>query len=182
MIYTTLPAAMAIQLGEISKGKDPRPMDSAEFWGAAMLKGGGLAIWGDFLTSETNSFGGGLAETAAGPVIGFAGDMIGLTAGNLFDASGDLLSGEKLETGFTHEFMTNVERYTPGSSAWYAGIFYERLVIDQLQQLADPDAASRFRRKMRRAERETGQGFYWKRGDVAPSRAPELERAFSSDN
>jgi hypothetical protein len=64
---TTIGGALALELKEIAKGKDPRPiprakdpaLEHAEFWGAAMLQGGGWGIFGDFLGSTENRFGGG---------------------------------------------------------------------------------------------------------------------------
>lgn len=49
---------------------------------AAWQQGGGLGIYGDFLFSKVNRFGGGLTETLAGPAIGSVADLanIGLDA------------------------------------------------------------------------------------------------------
>jgi hypothetical protein len=44
ILSTTLMGALAMQLKEMAKGRDPRPMTDAEFWGAAMLQGGGLGF------------------------------------------------------------------------------------------------------------------------------------------
>ncbi len=53
LISTTLMGALAMQLKEISKGRDPRDMfgdseETAKFWFAAFLQGGGLGIFGRF--------------------------------------------------------------------------------------------------------------------------------------
>ena len=50
---------LAVQLKEIAKGNDPRPMDSAEFWLAAVMQGGGLGIFGDFFSASTSRTGAG---------------------------------------------------------------------------------------------------------------------------
>src|SRR3546814_5176687 len=47
----TLFGAASIQLREIAKGRDPRPMDNVEFWEDAAFLGGGLGIFGDLLGS-----------------------------------------------------------------------------------------------------------------------------------
>jgi hypothetical protein len=87
IVTATLMGALAMQLKEISKGRDPVPMDTPEFWGAAMLQGGGLGIFGDFMFSQTNRFGGGLAETVGGPVVGLINDVRNLTIGNIISSS-----------------------------------------------------------------------------------------------
>ncbi len=69
LISTTLFGALALQLKQIAAGREPRPMDDAKLWGAALLQGGGLGIYGDFLFADINHYGGGLAATFAGPVI-----------------------------------------------------------------------------------------------------------------
>ena len=83
----------------MSKGRDPRPMEGPEFWGAAFLQGGGLGIYGDFLFSDVNRFDRGLAETIAGPVVGFADDVRKLTIGNVTQA----IKGE--DTNAASEFI-----------------------------------------------------------------------------
>jgi hypothetical protein len=67
LITTTLYGALAIQLKEIGKGRDARPVDDAKFWGHAVLQSGGLGIYGDFLFAETNRMGGGLAPWSGRP-------------------------------------------------------------------------------------------------------------------
>ena len=42
-------------------------MTSPEFWGAALLQGGGLGIFGDFMVSSVSRGGRGIEETVAGP-------------------------------------------------------------------------------------------------------------------
>ena len=45
---------------------------------------------------------------------------------------------------------------------------FERLVKDQLEALADPDAPARFRRTERFARREYNQNYWWRPGQVVP--------------
>jgi hypothetical protein len=169
IISTTVMGALAIQLKEMSKGRDPRPMTDNAFWLAAFLQGGGLGIYGDFLFSDVNRFDRGLAETVAGPVVGFADDVRKLTIGNLVQAS----QGE--DTNIARETIRFVGRYTPGSSLWYARLAVERMVLDQMQLYADPKARSNMRRLESRYRREYGQHYWWRPGKTEPSRAPDIE-------
>lgn len=172
VISTTLMGAMAMQLKEMAKGRDPRPMTDPEFWGAAMLQGGGLTIFGDFLFSDVNRYGGGLSETVAGPVVGFIGDLNSLTTGNILQT----LNGE--DANFASEAISFAGRYTPGSTLWYSRLALERMVLDQGKLWADPDARSKMRRLESRYKREYGQNFWWRPGKTTPERGPEVSNVF----
>jgi hypothetical protein len=139
-----------------------------KFWGNALIVGGGMGILGDFLFSNRNRFDRGLAETAAGPRVGFLGDVLDLTVGNIQQ----VVTGEKTDAG--RETVRFLERYTPGVSTFYARLAMQRLVFDNLSRMADPDAAKRFRRMERKMMRERNQGYWWKSGESSPGRAPDL--------
>jgi hypothetical protein len=168
IISTTLMGAFAIQLKEMAKGKDPMPMTDASFWGAALLQGGGLAIFGDFLYAANNRYGSNLATTIGGPVAGLLDDFTKLTIGNITE----LAQGE--ETKFATELIRFAEKYTPGSSLWYIRLAGQRQIADRLHEWADPEYQRKVRRKERKLLRERGQRYWWSPGDRAPRRAPDL--------
>ena len=172
LISSTIMGALALQMKEVSKGRDPRPMTDGEFWGAALLQGGGLGIFGDFLFSDVNRFDGGLSQTIAGPVVGLADDIRKLTLGNIQQAAkGD-------NANFASEFIKFAGRYTPGSSLWYTRLALERNVIQQLQRWADPKAHRKFRSLRRKYAREYGQDYWWEPGERTPKRSPDFENVF----
>ena len=172
LISTTLMGALAMQLKEMSKGRDPRPMEGPEFWGAAFMQGGGLGIFGDFLFSDVNRYDRGLAETIAGPVVGFANDARKLTIGNIVQAAkGD-------DTNAASEFLSFAGRYTPGSSLWYSRLALERMVLDQGKKWADPKASSKMKRLESRYKREYGQNYWWRPGKLTPERGPDVSNMF----
>lgn len=164
-----LTGALAIQLKELAKGNDPRPMTEAKFWLASLLQGGGLGIFGDFFASEQNRVGGGIGETVAGPVVGLAGDLMGPIASNLTAA----VAGKDTHVG---RDLSDLVRYNSpvGSSLWYARLGYDRIVADTLQSFLDPDAESAWRRQMQKREQDYGTRTWWQRGRLAPFRAPDL--------
>ena len=174
LISTTIMGALAIQLKEMSKGRDPRSMEDPEFWGAAFLQGGGLGIYGDFLFSDVNRFDRGLGETIAGPVVGFVGDLRNLTIGNISEA----VRGE--DTKAASEMINFAARYAPGASLWYMRLGLERMVFDQAKLWADPKASSKMRSNVRKYQREYGQDYWWSPGQTQPSRAPDLDNLFSN--
>lgn len=172
-IATTVLGAVAMQAKEMSRGKDPRPMDDAKFWVAAMAQGGGAGIFGDFLFSDANRFGRGPTMTLAGPVAELLDTTARFTVGNVQQA----IAGK--ETNIGSEFVDLMRSYTPGGSLWYTRLAFERLLIDQLDSMADPGEARRgVQRLMRNRQKDFGQGFWWAPGEIAPDRAPDLSAAF----
>lgn len=164
--------AVAIQLKEIAKGRDPRPMDDGKFWMAALFQGGGIGIFGDFFSSKQSRVGGGFTQTLAGPVVGLVDDVLDLTAAPAIRA----IRGETVGLG---REVSNFARYnTPvASSLWYQRIAFDRMVADQLQLFLDPDAELSMRRQERRRAKELRNQTWWERGAMAPERAPDLSNA-----
>lgn len=167
--------AVAIQLKELAKGNDPRPMGDGKFWMAALFQGGGLGIFGDFFSAEQSRVGGGLAETLSGPVIGALGDVIGPVASNITAA----VQGGNTFVG--RDAANFVRMNTPFlSSAWYARTAYSRLVADNLQAFLDPEAELLFRRRLKRQAKDYGTRPYIPvRGTGGDLRLPDLGNAFS---
>lgn len=170
-----LTGAMAIQLKEIAKGRDPRPMTDAVFWKAALLQGGGLGIFGDFFAAEQSRAGGGLGETLAGPVVGLAGDVLSAVAPNV----SAVIAGKPSAFG---RDAANLVRYNSpvGSSMWWGRLAYDRLVADNLQRFLDPKAEKSFQDFEKRQVRDYGNRAWWSRGEPAPSRAPSLSNALET--
>lgn len=164
--------ATAVQLKELVKFNDPRPMDQSKFWVAAMFQGGGLGIFGDFFSAETSRVGGGIAETVAGPVVGLASDVIKPFASNITTA---IAGGE---TRFGRDAANFLRRNTPVlSSAWPARTAYSRLVADNVQAMLDPEHAIIAKRRVAQMARDYGTQPWWEPGDILPSRLPNLSNA-----
>lgn len=168
----TMAGGLALQAREISKGRDPIDMSRKEFWAKAALTGGGMGVWGDFLFSGINRFGGGPTETAAGPVVDFLGEGINLTIGNVVE----FLSGK--DTKLPQEIVQFARRHTPGTNIWYARAVLQRMVWDRLQKEVDPKAYQKFQRIRTKLRNDTGQSEWWRSGQSSPSRAPDLSSAF----
>lgn len=149
IVMTTFLGYGVMQMKEMMKGRKPRPA-SPETFIAAMMQGGGLGIYGDFLFGEASRFGGGTLETLAGPGIGTAAEAIdllqrarGVVVGGEEDLRGDVLRLAKSNLPFANLF------YTKGAMDYM--IWY------QLQEAINPGY---LRRMERRIERENNQE-YW---------------------
>lgn len=167
-IATTLGGAMAVQLKGLAAGKDPRPMDpeakgGKEFWGAAVLQGGGFGIFGDFLSSSTNRLDGGFAGTLAGPL---AQDVQGVA--NVAMAKHPAWQAARL-----------ARSEIPGGNTFYLRLAFDRMVMDQLQEQIDPNYRQSWARMQKRADDQRTQ-FWWAPGEMAPERAPDLENALGN--
>jgi hypothetical protein len=177
LISATLLGAVSMQLKEIANGRDPRRMDlskyGAKFWGAAMLQGGGLGIYGDFLFSDVNRFGGSLAGTVAGPMVDRLDLARRLTVGNFLEFA----QGQD-KTNLGRELSNFIRQDTPGSSLWYTRLMWNRVLMDQLQYLMDPDAHTAFRRQMQSRYRDYRQNFYWRPGEGSPGREVDMGAMF----
>ena len=160
VIGTTLMGALSAQLKLFSTGKDPRDMSDPAFWGAALLQGGGFGIFGDFLSSTQNRFGGGFAETLAGPLFQDAQSIADIAKSKRPAWQAARLARQEL----------------PGGSLWYAKLAFDRLVTDQIQEEIDPDYRRAWRR-MERYARDQQTQYYWAPGETAPD-APDFSNAF----
>lgn len=175
LIVTTALGAVSMQLKEIANGRDPRRIDltkeGRKFWGAALLQGGGLGIYGDFLFADVNRFGGSLAGTVGGPMIDRLDNIRRLTIGNLVE-----FGQGKEKTNLGRELVNFIKQNTPGSSLWFARLAWERILMDQMQYLLDSDAHTAFHKRMRQRKKDFGNEFYWRPGETSPARGPDLSR------
>jgi len=130
-----------------------------EFMVAAFAQGGGAGIFGDFLFSDVNRFGGGIASTLLGPTAEMADKTIGLTLGN----AQQLAKGE--DTNFSGETIKYVERYTP--SIWQINLI-KSSIFNQMALAADPKMRKKFNRVMQKRRKDYDQEYWWKPGEAIP--------------
>lgn len=67
MVMTTIFGYLAGLAKDTAKGREPRDPTNPKVWQAAMLQGGGLGLYGDFLLGEFSRHGNSVLATAAGP-------------------------------------------------------------------------------------------------------------------
>ena len=171
-ISTTLFGALAYQAKQVSQGKDPMDMTDPKFWGKAYLQGGGAGIYGDFIGQDANRFGGSFLQTIAGPLAQTAlQDLPKLTLGNIQE----LAQGK--DTNLSADMIQFLRSNTPGGSLWYTRLVFERSMLDQLQKMADPKAHRKFRKQIRKKQKDYGQDYWWRPGFAVPNKAPDLSAA-----
>ncbi len=156
MVATTLLGGLAVQLKEISKGREPRALDG-KLLAAAFTQGGGAGILGDFIFSNESRYGQPWYATAAGP-----------TGGAVYDLTSMVTEGaESLSEGRGVD-LTTAMRYVPGQSLWPTRLLFERYLTDSLGKLAYKDYERNKQRAVRRRKTQHGQDYYWEPGELSP--------------
>ena len=143
---TTAMGMIALQAKEVLKGRSPRdPFGEnwANAWRAAMLQGGGMGIYGDYLFGEYNRFGGSPLATAAGPTLGTASDAI-----KLFSKirSGDDPTADAIRLGVNN---------APFMNLFYTRMGLDYLVLYNLQEMANPGYLRRMEQRIKRDNDQT---------------------------
>ena len=174
---TTVLGMAALQVQQVVSGKDPRDMDPTHLFGggsgktyiAALLRGGALSIFGDFLFQDQSQHGQSLLATAAGPVAGLIEDVFKLTQGTAVSAA------QGKNTDFGAHAARFVHDNLPGANLWYTKAAIDHATFQQLQEYLSPGYLRRMRDN---AEKNYNQKFWWEPGETVPKRAPDLQAAF----
>ncbi|OMG61462.1 hypothetical protein AUR59_020075 [Stutzerimonas balearica] len=150
MLWTTLFGYGAMAAKDLLKGREPRPADDPKTWVAAMLQGGALGLYGDFLFGEANRFGGGLTQSLSGPTLG------------LIDGGYDLFARARDGDDTAAAAVRYTIQNTPFANLFYTRAALDYLFLHSLQEALNPGS---LRRMERRIEKENAQRFL-----ISPSR------------
>jgi hypothetical protein len=173
---TTIGGALALELKEIAKGKDPRPIPSAKdprsstpSFGARRCYRVAVRAFGRFPREHGEPLWRRSRRDGRRAARRHRANIGGLGFSLLRKGFGD----KKANPGA--DLVRLVKQETPGSSMWYSRVAFERLLADQLQQQVDPNYRQSWRAMDRKAK-EKGQDFWWEPGETSPERAPELQK------
>lgn len=170
---TTIAGAMILQTREMLAGKDPRTMADEnwfKFWGASFLQGGALGIYGDFLYSVNQTrYGTGPLEALAGPTLGPL-----LEFGIVQPLTAAKQALDHKETHLAAKMVQDIKGFIPGSNIWYTKAALDHMIWQNVLETLSPGYLATIRSK---TQREYGQDWWWRPGEMAPERAPDLEKA-----
>lgn len=173
-IFLTIMGTVAFALRELAYGRDLPDPEDPQTWARGFATAGGAGFLGDIGASAIagqRGTTGAVASFITGPTIGGVIDpAINLTLGNL----GEAARGE--DTRLSSELFRQARMQIPGNNAWYAKLAADRMVLDRLQEIADPNHARSWRRQ-RSYARQQGTDFWWAPGEPLPGRAPEFSNA-----
>lgn len=136
-------AAMSVK--DLIRGKNPRPVDDWRTWQAAMVQGGGLGIYGDFLFGKYNRMGGSLSGSLIGPVAGVADTVADLWT--------RIRNGDDAAAAAFKAALDN----TPFMNLFYTRAAFDYLFLYSVQEALNPGW---LRRSESRIQRENGQTYF----------------------
>lgn len=164
---TSVFGGLAVQVNEVASGRDPLDMTAPKFMVRAFLKGGALGLYADFLFSDQTQYGSSFAEILGGPIFGDLEDLRKLALANVQKK----IEGKDTDTGARAVRM--LKGKVPFANLWYTKAATDRMIFNQLQEMASPGY---LRRMERRARKEFSQE-YFASPDGRRLRAPNLGRA-----
>jgi hypothetical protein len=176
-LYGTIIAAAGNQIRNLISGQDPDKMvgkGSLAFWGKALLRGGGLGFFGDFLQSETSQHDTSLAAAAGGPAMTTLEDLLSITHGAYFKSKNGVQSPDE---------KAKVIRFVKGNipliNMWYTQAAADHLLWNHLQEAASPGYLARMQA---RQQANFGKTYYWKPDEGLPHAAPDLAKIVGGPN
>ena len=138
IVATTAMGYLSGAAKDLAKGREPRDPKDAKTWGDAMVRGGGLGLFGDFMFAEYSRYGRSFQESLLGPGIGTFSDGLALA-----HKSATL----NADAGDYFRFMKNI---TPGQNLFYTEAAFNYLFFYGLMEMNEPGYISRMERQRRK--------------------------------
>ncbi len=168
---TTLLGATSTQISELVTGREVRDMTDKRFWLMALLKGGSMGIYGDFVFNVNTHYGSTPLAVLSGPVSGTIEDLIGLTQGNIVESA----QGKTTHAGA--EAVKFLKTNTPLQNLWYTKAVTDRLIFNRLQEIASPGYMDKVEA---RARDLYNQKYWWHLKDQSPKHPPDFSKALGN--
>lgn len=160
--------SVRLQMKALAAGRDPYSMDPTTkegqaFWRKAVMTSGfaGPAI--DLLDPKHT----GSVTSTVGKV---------LEAG--VEGAGYHLGMVKKDPHAGSKIFKQASQFVPGAAGWWSQGLVQYGILDNLQREIDPHAQEEWNRTSKFYHDNYGQGSYWEHGHLAPSRAPDLSKAY----
>ena len=153
MVWGTLLGYMSISAKDLAKGRVPREPNEYKTWAAAMLQGGALGFYGDFLFGDMkNRYGGSALSSLLGPTAG--------TVDGLIDLAQRARDGDDTAAQALRLAMSNLP---------FQNVIATRTALDYLflHQIGEWISPGSLRRMERRIEKDNAQTFI-----LPPSQLP----------
>ena len=150
----TVLGVVSYQAKQAVKGRDPRKLTDPDSFlnldwktiTAGALQGGGLGIYGDFLFGEVNRYGGGFLQTAFGPGVGTAADVVDMV--NKFRATAFDPDAEFKELG--PGALNLVKSNIPFANLFYTKAALDYMVFYHMQEMMRPGYLRRMEQTLKR--------------------------------
>ncbi len=166
MMMTTLMGASAVQIKQMVAGKEMYDTESGRFWLSAMMQGGGLGIYGDFLFRDYTRYGTSFFITLAGPSLAtleaFTRHVLLAPTQNAVkqavDGNDDVVQTlfKSYATGTIEQFRNNLP-----TQLWYTKLVADRLLFETSNQMIDDKYINKLHSRQSRLERQEDRGYWW---------------------
>ena len=81
---------------------------------------------------------------------------------------------EGKETHLAAQTVQDLKGFVPGNNIWYTKAALDHLIWQRVMEMLSPGYLATIRQK---TMKDYGQEWYWRPGEMAPERAPDLGRA-----
>lgn len=176
-ITTMVMGAVAEQLSQLSRGRDPRPMDDPAFWGKAFSRGGALGYYGDIIQHSLSPDGKGLTDLLNVPSAGGLADVANVARQPFM---GTNKQGQP-RANYLRAGAKILRQDVPLSNLWWTRLAYERLLLDNLDEMAGNHPGEAAKRMEKRAADEGTRYFAPPGTGPDQWRAPDLANALGND-
>ena len=140
-----------IQAKEILNGKEPKEWDDPRLWIQGAAQGGGFNYLGDFINNATGDFRHDMTSYVGGPI---------LSHGNwLLDSSTKLAKGEHEKAWAST--VNHAAENLPAQNLWYSKLATDRLLMDRIKRMSDPDYDKKQLQKIRKMRKDDNQSYWW---------------------
>jgi hypothetical protein len=173
LLGMTLFGAVGVMLHDIAAGKNPEEAFNSKslvdpmFWTRGLLASGGGGMVSDLIAGNLEH-GKTFGESLAGAPISMLSDLT-----NLVGTAAKTVDGDK-NAHFAREANKFGQRWSPGTTLWWARAPLRAMLWDNLLKATDPDAAAVFQRRAAWTAKQTGQDYWWGPGQSVPNSAPDL--------
>ncbi len=155
MVSLTASGYLAMTAKDLLKLREPKPVDDPKTWGAALMQGGALGIYGDFLFGQYNRAGKGAIETLAGPVGGAISDLYAAVNATRESVTS---GGEDVEPAdAAAKWVRLAQSNTPFLNLHLVKPTLDALFWWRLQEALNPGSLARMERKVKK---DQGQKFF----------------------
>ncbi|HFQ3565087.1 TPA: hypothetical protein ACHQ3T_001011 [Acinetobacter baumannii] len=151
LAYQTLAGAFIVQLQNLANGKNPEPVFTPDFFGKAILKGGGLSFMGDLMSALSDPTGRSFGDFVAGPLVSQGGKLGMLLTG----MGNNFIEGK--ESTRAMEIANTLKGNLPFQNIWYSKLIIGRMLYSKLQNMIDPDYLPKTQQRLE----NLGNSYWW---------------------
>lgn len=180
---TTVCGATANAINDLIAGRDPRTLNLSakegwKNWVGALVRGGGLGLYGDYLINTAGARGNTLAETLLGPLVSDASSLLDLGQKAIAAGTDPNADIERKLHSPAVEAERTVRSYIPGANLWYTRAVLDHLIFNDLSEYLSPGYMQRAKAR----DRQQDHTYYWQPDQAFPDRAPDFSHIASAQN